>query len=1066
VQIAMLGPLEVRADSGEPVEIGGARLRTLLILLALEPGRVLTIRRIVDALWGDAPPGHAANAVQALVSRLRRAVPEIVIESTSLGYRLNVSPEAVDVPRFERLVGTGRAALAEDPARAGGTLRTALALWRGPALADVAEAGFAQAPIARLSELRLAAVEDRIEADLRLGTTVPQDLVPELGELVTAYPVREGLAGQLMRALVAAGRPADALSAYERVRRTLADRLGVDPSPELAALHVAILRADERPRATETEPRTNLRAALTSFVGRDEEIERVGKLLGESRLTTLTGPGGAGKTRLAIEAARTAVASMPDGVWLAELAPVNDPGEAAQTVLSTLGLREQVLISRSRLAETAEPADPTARIVSALAGKRLLLVLDNCEHLIGAAAALVDQVLGGCPAVRIVATSREPLGITGETLWPVEPLALPPADTATAADTAMGYASVRLLVDRAAAVRPGFAVDAHNVAAVVAICRALDGMPLAIELAAARLRAMSPEQVAARLGDRFRLLTGGSRTALPRHQTLRAVVDWSWDLLDDAERALWRRLAVFTGGATLEAAEQVCAGGEVRGDAVLDLLTALVDKSLVVVTGDGQPRYRMLETIRAYGFERLDAAGERERVRRAHAEYFVGLAETAEPHLRGGEQLHWLARLAEDHDNMQAALRGAIAAGDAEPAIRLVAALGWYWWLHGHRAEGSTLAADAVNMPGEVADEWRARAYIVAAMTGLDQGTDIEAASSQYRAAMDLGAWTDAAHPLLRLGAPLAMAFFPPHRFDGLAALYDDHDPWVRATARLMHAFATVNVGRAHAGAEADLRAALDGFRALNERWGISFALVGLGELIAQRGDHRATADCYAQAVACLAELGTHEDVSQFQARYAYQLWLAGDEELAWAALDEARRGAERVGMLESQVGVDLMVAELARLSGDLERARRHAAAVAVHIGRPNLAPQQRALIASLCGILAAADGDSDAARRHHAEAVGAALEAQDYPVVAQVLVGVADYALHSGEPGRAATLLAASESIRGVPDRSLRDVPRIAAAARAALGDSGFAAAYARGQAAEVGSVWALTGLKDRLDP
>jgi predicted ATPase/DNA-binding SARP family transcriptional activator len=1058
VQIAMLGPLEVRADSGQPVEIGGVRLRTLLILLALEPGRVLTIRRIVEALWEDDPPGHAANAVQALVSRLRRAVPDIVIESTSVGYRLNVSPDAVDVPRFERLVATGRAELAGDPAKAATTLRGALALWRGPALADAADAAFAQAPMARLTEQRLAAIEDRIEADLRTDVRPPAE---ELEELVTQHPVRERLAGQLMRALVAAGRPADALTVYERVRRALADQLGVDPSPELAALHLEILRAEGGARTAETESRTNLRAALTSFVGRDEEIERVGKMLGESRLTTLTGPGGAGKTRLAVEAARTAVGSMPDGGWLVELAPVSDPGEVAQTVLGTLGLREQVLISTNRRAETVEhTVDPVTRVVTALAGKRLLLVLDNCEHLIAAAAALVDQVLGGCPAVRIVATSREPLGITGETLWPVEPLALPPPGAAAA--EAMECASVRLLVDRAAAVRPGFAVDARNVAAVVAICRALDGMPLAIELAAARLRAMSPEQVAARLGDRFRLLTGGSRTALPRHQTLRAVVDWSWDLLDDAERALWRRLVVFAGGATLEAVEEVCVGTDVRRDDVLDLLAALVDKSLVVVVGDGQPRYRMLETIRAYGLERLDAAGERERVRRAHAGYFLGLAETAESYLRGGDQLTWLNRLTEDHDNLHAALRGAIGAGDAEVATRLVAALGWYWWLHGHRAEGATLAAETVALPGDVADEWRARAYIVAAVTGLDQNTDIEAATSQYRAAMDLGAWTDAAHPLLRLGGPLATAFFPPYEIDGLTALYDDPDPWVRATAHMMHAFAAVNAGRNREGAEADLHTALTGFRALNERWGISFTLVGLGELISNRGDHRAAADCYQQAVSCLAELGTHEDVSQFRARYAQQLWLAGDEERAWAVLDEARLGAERVGMLDSKVAVEVATAELARQSGDLARADRYAKAASVHIGQPGLAPQQLAVIESLRGVVAAAAGDLDAARRHHADAVDAALRSQDYPVIAQVLVGVADYAARSGVPARAATLLAAGESIRGAPDRALRDVPRIAAAARAALGDAGYAEAYARGETADVGSVWALTGLRD----
>jgi predicted ATPase/DNA-binding SARP family transcriptional activator len=727
----MLGPLEVRAGTGRVLEIGGARLRALLILLALEPGQVVTTARLADGLWGERQPAKAGNALQALVSRLRRAVPDAVIAARPTGYQLMLSAESVDVARFEWLTAEGRAQLRADPVQAAATLREALALWRGPALADVADAEFAQAAIARLDELRLAAVQDRICADLSIGVSAP--LIAELDGLVVAHPLREPLVGLQMRALQAAGRRAAALAAYDQVRSRLVEQLGVGPSAELAALHLAILRSDQPQTRPQPQPQpqrqprpepgrpaagggavtagrgaapgelsTNLRAELTSFVGRDAELTQVAGLLGAHRLTTLTGPGGAGKTRLAVEAARAELGSMPDGVWLVEFAPVTDPAEVAPTVLATLGIREQSLIRGGRpAAAPGGPADPVGRLVAALSGKHALLVLDNCEHLVSAVATLADQILGACPRLRIMTTSREPLNITGEALWPVRPLEMPPepprpsprpspspgqapppgppvlspgpspspgtpvpspasAEAGAGPATITRYASVQLLAQRARAVCPGFEVSDGNAAAVARICRALDGMPLAIELAAARFRAMSPEQIAARLDDRFRLLTGGSRTAMPRHQTLAAVVGWSWDLLDDAERALWRRLSVFAGGATLAAARRVCAGGLVAADQVPDLLAALVDKSILTVRHDQDgPRYRMLDIIRAYGQERLAEAGERESLRQAHAAHFRELAAAARDHLLGAEQLVWLQRLSEDQDNLHAAVRGA-----------------------------------------------------------------------------------------------------------------------------------------------------------------------------------------------------------------------------------------------------------------------------------------------------------------------------------------------------------------------------------------------------------------------
>src|SRR5262249_18097933 len=472
---------------------------------------------------------------------------------------------------------------------------------------------------------------------------------------------------------------------YQRTRERLAEELGVDPSGELSALHTALLRGELGERAENR--RTNLRAELTSFVGRDDDVVAVAGLVGGHGLVTLTGPGGSGKTRLATVTARSILDVLPDGAWLVELAAVRAGDELAQVALAAIGLRDQALPGGG------SGGDSMDRLVAAVRERSRLLILDNCEHVIDAAAAFADRLVRECRRLRILATSREPLGITGEALWQVEPLALP-AEGARTSDAASSPA-VRLLRDRAGAVRKDIGSDEHTLSAMVRICQALDGIPLAIELAAARLRTMSLDQLAGRLDDRFRLLTGGSRTALPRHRTLRAVVDWSWDLLTEAERAVLRRLAVFSGGASLEAVERVCGDEVVARLQVLDLLTALTEKSLLVEHGDGTPRYRMLGTIREYAAQRLAEAGETELMRRAHLGYFTDLAETAEPHLRRAEQLEWLSVLTVEHDNIGAPLPGAIAAGQAHEAMRLGAAAGWDWYLGGDQGRGTGVSVAA-----------------------------------------------------------------------------------------------------------------------------------------------------------------------------------------------------------------------------------------------------------------------------------------------------------------------------------------------------------------------------------
>jgi predicted ATPase/DNA-binding SARP family transcriptional activator len=1087
VRIGILGPLEVR-ENGRPIEVGGARLRALLTLLALDAGRVVPTERLIDDLWEDRPPAGAANALQALVSRLRTAVGRDRIDSHPAGYRLAVETTDVDAHDFEARVI--RARRNGDAERRAAELRVALGLWRGPALADVAGAPFAGGPVARLEGLRQRATEERIEADLALGHHA--DLIPELEAFTAADPLRERLRGQLMRALYGAGRQADALAVYEETKRALAEELGVDPSRDLEEIYLSVLRhepfvarptsgpAQERtdglvaPAGPENaaaesavldRPFTNLPAQLTSFIGRDTDLTRVGKLVDESRLVTLTGPGGSGKTRLSLESGTRLAGQMPDGVWFVELAPVSDPAEVPHAVLTVLGLREMALLAGARgrrVPGQGEFAEPLDRLAAALAGKRLLLLFDNCEHLIDAAAGLADRLLADCPGVRILATSREPLGITGESLWPVEPLELPPL-AATAAE-ATSYPAVRLLGDRAGAARPEFAVTDDNVAHIVRICRALDGMPLAIELAAARLRALSPQQVAARLDDRFRLLTGGSRTALPRHQTLRAVVDWSWDLLDERERTLWMTLSIFAGGATLDSVEAVCG---LPPEDVLDVLAALVDKSLVIASDDG--RYRMLETIRAYGMERLAETGDEQRVRRAHAVHFLELAEAAEPELRGRDQMRWFGLVAAEHDNVHAALRCAINAGDASLAVRLCAAVGWYWWLRGHRAEGAEASAATLALPDLPADSNTAMVLAMGALTSVGSSRDMAQIKGWLDKAAEISDALDeeTRHPMLRVLGVFKYLFSPGHDREAQAELarhFDDPDPWLRSFAHAMHGFVDINLGQA-AEAGRHFTVAEDGFRELGERWGISTTLVARAEISAWRGEHRRAVALHEEAMRLLGEIGTVEDVPQMRMKLAHELWLLGEQERADQMVADAMRDAERSGTPEELAWVQHMYGEFARRRGDLAEARMRydrAVELSADLAGP---PQMAAIIATARGYHEAAEGDLDAAHARHVEALETAVSSNDAPVIGVAISGFADLAWRRGDAEEAAELLGAADGQRGGPDLSQPDVLSLTRELKAAMEADGYAAAYARGGELTLDDVLARLGV-DRPAP
>ena len=647
--------------------------------------------------------------------------------------------------RFERMVVAGReAAAGGDAAAAAELLREALGLWRGPPLAEFAYDEFAQSAVVRLGEARLAAFEDRIEADLACGCHA--ELVGELQALVSEHPLRERLRGQLMVALYRSGRQADALRCYQEGRTTLVDELGIDPGPALQHLEAAVLahdpaldppavsRTDDvadvpgRPSAGRSLPWAAMTGSLTSFVGRTTELVEVTKLVGEARLVTITGPGGAGKTRLAVEVGTQLQASVPDGVWLVELAPLSDPSSLPRAVAAVLGVREPTSVAPTPGGGTEGPLRDGERLVEYLGAKNALLVFDNCEHLVEAVAGLVRRLLAHCSQLRVLATSREPLAVPGEVQWPIPPLGSP-AVGASEAEVASSEA-VRLFTQRAAAVQPSFILTPKTALVVADICRRLDGIPLAIELAAARVKVLPVAQIAERLDDRFHLLTGGMRTALPRHRTLAALVDWSYDLLTEPERIGFEALSVFVGGCPLDAAEHVCAGAGVDPGDVIDVVAHLVDKSLLVAGQgpDGTARYRMLETLRQYGLDKLATAGRLDADRQRHLEWCLALAEQAEPQMRGASQRQWLDRLEADHDNLRAALDWAIRRDDTEPALRLGGALAWFWWVRGHQREGRAWLEDALATEGPVDRPTRVTALSWAGYLATDH--DLERAIS------------------------------------------------------------------------------------------------------------------------------------------------------------------------------------------------------------------------------------------------------------------------------------------------------------------------------------------------
>jgi predicted ATPase/DNA-binding SARP family transcriptional activator len=1046
VQIDILGPLEVRDDTGQVVEVAGARLRTLLTRLALDAGRPVGIAALVDAIWADQPPSEETNALQTLVSRLRRALGDTgaIVQSQS-GYRLAVDPTAVDAHRFERLAAEGAQALRRGEHRAAGRrLAEAIALWRGPALADTPNDPLATYA-ARLEDLRLAAVLDRIEADLDL--TDPTVLVPELETLAAEHPLHERLAGQLMRALGSSGRQADALNVYERLRGRLADELGVDPSAELQQIHLGLLRGEFGARQHAVR-RTNLKAQLTSFVGRDDEVARIGKSLEQHRLVTLVGPGGAGKTRLASEAAARILDSAADGIWLVELAQVTTGADVPQAVLGSLGLRETHLLDRRG---KLSARDALTRLLEGLTDSQTVLILDNCEHVIEASARLADHLLAECPDLRVLTTSREPLGIFGEVLLAVPPLGQPAP--AASASEAMEFPAVRLFADRAAAVRPDFVVDDESVATVIEIVRRLDGLPLAIELAAARLRTLPLDEIAARLSDRFRLLTGGSRTALPRHRTLRAVVEWSWDLLTPDERRLAEQLAVFPSGVTNDSAIAIT---DVDALEVSDLLASLIDKSLLQPV-DGGRRMRMLETIREYGAERLAERGELGNVRARHADHFAAVMSEAEPHLTTASQLPWFALLADERDNILAAMRYRCDLGDADGALRLAVSLASHAMMLGNHAEISTWMADALAVPGGGDEQLRLVATALFALNTAATGVsadDVESGMTDLRRLAhqltDLDVTKSPFVGLMRA----AVAFFAgdaelTERYIQLTL--DGDDEWARAAVRMFRANLAENDGDV-AAMRTETEIALAEFRQLGERWGLAGTLRGLAQLHTLDGRLDDACAAYEEALRLSAELNSREDEGYLLGRLADVELRRGEFERARQHVMRARLTAEENGAPWESVFTMAMLGAIEQQSGNLGEARRWQREAMRRVSTmPEGHPAQghlRAILLAVSARIGFEDGDLESATQFGRDAFAAAIGTRDMPVVATVGVTLAEIVAASGAADDAAVMLGAAARLRGADDPTSRDIADLTVRLRETLGDERFASQYAAGKA------------------
>ncbi|MEU5876102.1 BTAD domain-containing putative transcriptional regulator [Spirillospora sp. NPDC047279] len=1063
MRFGVLGPLAVWTADGRPVPIPGAKVRALLADLLLHEGRAVSADRLIDDLWGGEPPRNPSAALQVKVSQLRKALEDAepggrdLVVSEGVGYALRVPRDGLDAARFAALVAGARAAA--DPGAAADMLAVGLELWRGGALADLADEEFARAGIAQLEERRLTAFENWAEARLEAGDD--GSLVGELGDLVARHPLRERLRAAFMRALYRAGRQSEALETFGELRDRLRDELGLDPGPDVTALHQAILRQDPGLDGAGPEPprvRTNLPSSFSELVGRDEAMRGVSDQLAIARLVTLTGPGGVGKTRLALETAAELLESERlggemEGVWLVELAGLDAAthtvDRVAEAVAAALDIRDD---AAPGFPQGARSVQASAWLAEALRDRSALLVLDNCEHVIDSVARLAELLLRAAPDIEILATSQEPLGLPGEVVWAVPPLESPysPAETQPAA--LRKYSAVRLFEARAAAAAPGFALDEGNARAVAAICRRLDGIPLALELAATRVRALGVHELAERLDDRFRLLAAGHRGGPPRQQTLRAMIDWSWELLTGPERVVLRRLAVHADGCTVEAAEEVCGGNGEDGrdgrdggnggdgplDDVLGVLARLVDRSMVVMTeGPGGVRYRLLESVSAYALARLDEAGEAGEIRRRHVRHHTELAERAEPRLRGSDQRLWSQRLDAEHANLHAALDEAVRAGHADLAVRLVNALAWYWFLRGRIGEARRSLERVLTLARDpLAEAWLTGLRLLGCR-GYGPVEPLRAVPAAFDEIADPGARARAEWFLseVLLGAgdvPTSRRLVD----RALPAFRASGDRWGEAAA--LATAANLALVRGDIATLHDNAVRSDEtFRELGERWGQVRATELLAKHAEITGDHRRSAELVRAGLRLAEELGLWLQVSLLTSGQGRLALLAGDYDESERLHERGRELAAEHGYRPGEAFALTGLAMAARRAGRLGAAETYMRAALEWEREVDYLPGIALALTEL-GFTAELRGDAGAARALHEEGLAVARAHGDPRAVALALEGLAGAEALAGRPGEAERLLAEATAGRAsvgvpLPPAERGDVERVAQAIESA---------------------------------
>ncbi len=925
VTFRLLGPVAALDQAGEPLPVGGPRRRAVLAALLLSRGTILPVEKLVTMLWPDPAPPTAPTMVHAAVAAIRRVLEPAgqsrMLVTRDGGYSLAVAAEQVDVVRFERALEAGRRVLGISPQRAAAFLAEALAEWRAPAL-DGIEEPFARAAAARLDELRLQCHELHADAELSRGRH--HAVVAGLEELVAAHPLREALCAHLIVALYRCGRQADALAAYRRLRATLVTELGVEPAQQLRELELAVLR-QERWLSSWTGASAPP-APIGSFVGREGELDDVAALLRVHRLVTLTGPGGAGKTRLALEVALrlTDVAA-----FVVDLAPLATPELVAETLAEAVGIR-------------AEPGHALPRtIAAALSAQPAVVVLDNCEHLVAACAELVQVLLAGAAGLRVLATSRERLGVPGEHVHAVRPLCVPAAGEDW--ECIAAREAVRLFAVRAAAARTGFAVTARNAALVAEVCRRLDGLPLTIELAAARAATMPLPELARRLDDRFALLESATRAADPRHRSLAATLAWSHDLLSPAERALFARLAVFPAGFDLAAARAICGG---PSDVALPL-ARLVASSMVQLDdqADGGGRYRLLESVRAYAGELVDGAT-RAALADSHASHYLALAQEAQPRLFAAGSGPWLERLHAERDNLRAALAWCFDA-DLERGVRLVGCLWHYWDLRGARDEGlhwvhTALAAVGPDRPDQRMPLLAAGALLHVGRADLAETVRLateQLALSEPRCARG---WEGVAL------AMLATVDWARGSFDRAQQRYEDAIEACLAGGDVWNgALAEAQLARLHRDRQEPDAARLVALRSLahaedvGEDVARGLALDVLASLEFRRGDDAEAGRLVANALALYRGVGYREGEASALCLAGEIAVRAGRSAAAHEAFRTALALCRRIGHRAGTAGALEGLAEVATMSGATGEAAalsEEAASLRAEIGVPRLA--------------------------------------------------------------------------------------------------------------------------------